>query len=296
MVFAPDEQVTTCVTLRFSTVADLISAATLVAIPAVAIVVVARIARLHPSRALLSRGRRPAGVRVNRAGLAVAGLGLAGLIAAMIVGLRRPEECDQASGLTAVVAIGLILLGALLIGGGWAYAVRAPWVVPATLAALDVWIFAINVVVSLDSQEPVQGLLLLAFVIHAICISVAARWSLTARDLGPVERAMAGEAGRTLAAVWVFLASYSGLALFRGESGIFSTAAGSAVTGALSLGALAVTMGSGFTKYSEAIHATPAAAPEGPQAALGEPGGDSGDAPAVAVPPRPADDSGAFPS
>jgi hypothetical protein len=81
----------------------------------------------------------------------------------------------------------------------------------------------------------------------------------TTKDLGPIERAKAGEAGRSLSAVWVFLASYAGLALLREENGVFSTPAGSAVTGALTVGALAVTMGSGFTKYIEAINAKPPA-------------------------------------
>ena len=141
------------------------------------------------------------------------------------------------------------LLGALLVGGGWAYAIRAGWVVLATIATLDVWIFFINLLIDLADPAAVQGLLLLAFAIHAVCILVAARWSFNAMDLGPIERAKAGEAGRTLAAVWVFLASYAGLAMIREVNGVFDTAAGSAVTGALTLGALAVTMGSGFTKY-----------------------------------------------
>jgi len=100
--------------------------------------------------------------------------------------------------------------------------------------------------------------LLLAFAIHGVCTTVAARWSFVTKDLGPIERAKAGEAGRTLSAVRAFLASYTALTLIRADEGIFATAAGSAVTGALSLGALAVTMGSGFTKYAEAVHAKPA--------------------------------------
>jgi len=132
-------------------------------------------------------------------------------------------------------------------------------VVFATLATVDIWIFYISLLIELDDPEAVHGLLLLAFAIHATCIGLAARWSFAARDLGPIDRAKAGEAGRTLSAVWVFLSSYTALALFRDEDSILSTAAGSAVVGALTLGALAATMGSGFTKYAEAIHAKPAA-------------------------------------
>jgi hypothetical protein len=131
-------------------------------------------------------------------------------------------------------------------------------VVLATIAVLDAWIFYFNLIVGVDDPEAVRGLLLLAFAIHGICTTVAARWSFVAKDLGPIERAKAGEAGRTLSAVWAFLAAYTALTLVRSDSGVFDTAAGSAVTGALSLGALAVTMGSGFTKYAEAIYAKPA--------------------------------------
>jgi len=69
--------------------------------------------------------------------------------------------------------------------------------------------------------------------------------------------------------VWVFLASYSALSILRTENTIFDSAAGSAVAGALTLGALAVTMGSGYTKYAEAIYAKPAAPPPPPPGRVG---------------------------
>jgi len=245
-----------CIELDFgSTAGDAVLVAGMLAIPAVAIPLVARFAKRHPSRALARGGRRQRGDWIFRLGLAISGIGVLGFTGALIVGIVDPDQCDNAGGALAFLSVLLALVGALLIGGGWAYAVRANWVVLATIAVLDVWIFYIFVAVS--TAEQVHGLLLLAFAIHGGCISVAASWSYKARDLGPIERAKAGEAGRGLAAVWVFLASYSTLALFREENGIFETAAGSAVTGALTLGALAVTMGSGFTKYAEAINAPP---------------------------------------
>ena len=245
-----------CIEFDFgSTVGDAVLVAGMLAIPAVAIPLVARFAKRHPSRALARGGRRQRGDWIFRLGLAISGIGVLGFTGALIVGIVDPDQCDNAGGALAFLSVLLALVGALLIGGGWAYAVRANWLVLATIAVLDVWIFYIFVVIS--TAEQVQGLLLLAFAIHGGCISVAASWSYKARDLGPIERAKAGEAGRTLAAVWVFLASYSSLASFREENGIFDTAAGSAVTGALTLGALAVTMGSGFTKYAEAINAPP---------------------------------------
>ena len=183
-----------------------------------------------------------------------------GIVTSIAAGNLDPSTCDASSGVVAVVGVVLTLVGGLLIGGGWAMATRSTWVVLATIAVLDAWIFYFNLIVGADDPEAVRGLLLLAFAIHGICTTVAARWSFVAKDLGPIERAKAGEAGRTLSAVWAFLAAYTALTLIRADSGIFDTAAGSAVTGALSLGALAVTMGSGFTKYAEAINAKPAGA------------------------------------
>ncbi len=182
----------------------------------------------------------------------------AGIVTSIATGNLDPSSCDASSGILAVVGVVLTLVGGLLIGGGWALATRSTWVVLATIAVLDAWIFYFNLIVGADDPEAVRGLLLLAFAIHGICTTVAARWSFVAKDLGPIERAKAGEAGRTLSAVWAFLAAYTALTLVRSDSGVFDTAAGSAVTGALSLGALAVTMGSGFTKYAEAINAKPA--------------------------------------
>lgn len=112
----------------------------------------------------------------------------------------------------------------------------------------------VAVLLGISNPESVQVLVVLAFTIHGCCTSVAARWSFTAMDLDPIGRAKAGEAGRTLGGVWVFLATYSVLAWLREDNDVFNSGAGSAVVGALTVGALAVTMGSGYTKYAEAIH------------------------------------------
>jgi hypothetical protein len=254
----PVTAATGCFVIQFGSVLDFVFGVGLLVIPAVSIPVIARIARRSPSRLLRQEGRRRTGVRIYRIGLPVAALGVAGIVASIAAGNLDPSSCDASSGIVAVVGVVLTLVGGLLIGGGWALATRSTWVVLATIAVLDAWIFYFNLIVGADDPEAVRGLLLLAFAIHGICTTVAARWSFVAKDLGPIERAKAGEAGRTLSAVWAFLAAYTALTLVRSDSGVFDTAAGSAVTGALSLGALAVTMGSGFTKYAEAINAKPA--------------------------------------
>jgi hypothetical protein len=262
MTIAPEPAISGCVSVDFGPLADILLAVGLIAIPATAILLIARIARRNPSRELVLAGRRQWGVRLRRWGLVMVTGAAIGFTAAIWIAINETGSCDDTpSGLIAFISIASGIVGALVVGGGWAIAIRAVWVVFATLATVDIWIFYISLLIGLDDPDAIAGLLLLAFAIHAICIALAARWSFAAKDLGPIERAKAGEAGRTLSAVWVFLASYTALALFRNESGIFSTAAGSAVIGALTLGALAATMGSGFTKYAEAIHAKPATPP-----------------------------------
>jgi len=245
------------VVLDFGTVLNFVLILVAILIPAVAVPVVARVARRNPSAPLLSAGRRPAGDRLLRWGLVASSVGVLGFISCLVLS-AWPAACGDGTviGAALLVSVLLTFVGFLMIGGGWAYSIRAGWVTLATLVILDSWIFLVNLAVGVAFPETINLLLLLAFAIHGLCSGVAARWMFNAQDLGPVERA---KAGRSLSAVWVFLASYAALALFRDENGVFSSPAGSAVTGALTVGALAVTMGSGFTKYTEAMNAKPAA-------------------------------------
>jgi len=264
MTFAPVETDQTCMTVNVVSLAELLQIVGAIAIPVLAALLIVRIARRHPAQALLREGRRVSGVRLSRWGAGVTVVGVLAVVTAIILGSFSSDSsdpCDRTSGAVAVSGVVVTAIGALLAGGGSAYARRAGWMVMATVAALDVWIFYINLLAIFTDEEGVEGLLLLAFAIHAVCMTVACRWAFTAKDLGPIERAKAGEAGRALAAVWVFLASYSALSILRTENTVFDSAAGSAVAGALTLGALAVTMGSGYTKYAEAIYAKPAAPP-----------------------------------
>lgn len=245
-----------CLAFDFGTGIDILFSIVVFAIPVAAVPLIARTARRHPSAALVREGRRRGGVQVFRVGLVLSGLSVAAMVTAFFIPASAANTCEPVAGYLTLAGVIVLFVGALMVGSGWAFAIRAGWVVLATIAVLDLLILYINVLVWIYGENS-GGLLLLAFAIHGICTLVAARWSFNAKDLGPIERAKAGEAGRTLGAVWVFLASYTALNVIRVENGIFDTAAGSAVTGALTLGALAVTMGSGFTKYSEAIHAKP---------------------------------------
>ena len=58
---------------------------------------------------------------------------------------------------------------------------------------------------------------------------------------------------RSIGAVWVFLAAYIVVSFFHNEKGPFDSSAGGAVLSALTLSALALTMGSGYTKYREVM-------------------------------------------
>ncbi len=243
-----------CVTVEIDGLLELLLALGAIAVPALAVPLLMRTARRHPSRSFLRDGRRPGGVAACRWGMGAAALGLAGMVTALVIGTVDPQPCDSPASALAVTSVVLAVLGALMAGGGWAFSLRANWVVLGTLAAVDVWIVFLTVVVGLEIQQSISLLAVLAFTIHACCTGVAARWSFTAMDLGPIGRAKAGEAGRTLGAVWVFLATYSLAAWLRDDNDVFQSGAGSAVVGALTVGALAVTMGSGYTKYSEAIH------------------------------------------
>ena len=246
-----------CLAFDFGTGIDILFSVVVFAIPVAALPLIARTARRHPSASLVREGRRRGGLQVFRFGLVLTGLSVAAMVIAFFIPSSSANGCEPVAGYLTLAGILVLFVGALMVGSGWAYAIRAGWVVLATIAVLDLLILYIQVLTWIYSVESTGGLLMLAFTIHGICTLVAARWSFNARDLGPVERAKAGEAGRTLGAVWVFLAAYTALNFIRVENGIFDTAAGSAVTGALTLGALAVTMGSGFTKYSEAINAKP---------------------------------------
>ncbi|MEP6561249.1 MAG: hypothetical protein ABJD68_09280 [Nakamurella sp.] len=288
-----------CVIIEVSGWVDLLIGVGLIAIPALGIPLMAWIAHRHPSGSAQRLGKRRPGVVVNRIGLAFAALGVIGLLTSDIRDTDTDQSCDAFDPI-AVVATVLILVGVLLVSGGWAAAIRASWVVLATLAILDCWILAISLVYR-PQEGSVNGVLFLAFGLHAGCCCVAARWMYNGQDLGPIERAKAGEAGRTLSAVWIFLASYSLLTLIRDESGVFQSAAASAVLGALTVGALAVTMGSGYTKYVEAVNAArpePAGPPQrtqSPEPAVAPGHAETpgpADAPGPAETPGPADAPG----
>ena len=152
---------------------------------------------------------RRAGARLFRIGVVLAAVGAFGIVAGTVINLVDHGECHTYGGISVLLGLLFAIVGGVFTGVGGAIAVRAGWVGLASMAAADVWIFYIMVSSASRSPDAVKGLLLLAFVIHAVCSLVTARWSFNAPGPGPVERAKAGEAGRTVGAVWVFLVAYS---------------------------------------------------------------------------------------
>ena len=101
-----------------------------------------------------------------------------------------------------------------MLGLAAAYTAQAGWVILATFFALDVWIiFGMVLMLVRATPDAPSPLLTLAFILHAVCMYLTTIWSSHARNL--------------------------------------STLAGGAVVSALTLSALAVTMGGGYTKYRE---------------------------------------------
>ena len=99
---------------------------------------------------------------------------------------QRDRSCETSPGGTfAFFSVVLGLVGVLVVGGGWAVAIRAAWVVFATLAMLDIWIFYFNLSSVWRTRTPLPGCCCSPSPFTAICITVAARWSFAARDLGP---------------------------------------------------------------------------------------------------------------
>jgi len=151
-----------CVVIDFGSFGDAMLALGIVAIPAVAVPVLAYIARRYPSQGFLTQGRRPGGIRMYRWGLAVFGTSLAGAIVSITLTWLESATCQPESiGWLVVSVIGAVI-GSLLIGGGWAMAIRATWVVLATIAVLDVWIFYINLLFGIADPSAVLGLVLVA--------------------------------------------------------------------------------------------------------------------------------------
>lgn len=227
-------------------------------IPAVAVIVIAMVSRRNPTRTLRWTSRRFAALLSHPA---VMTLGLIVLTAGVLIFgasifVTADNNGGACNGVAALGPLGLLitLVGAMSVGLTEAVTKQAGWVVLATFFVLDLWIVFGMVMMHLESnpQAP-DPMLLLAFMMHAVCMYLTMVWAFHARNLSTMAQIRAGEAGRSIGAVWVFLAAYILVGFFQREQGPFDSAAGGAVLSALTLSALALTMGSGYTKYREVM-------------------------------------------
>ena len=227
-------------------------------IPAAAIWIVAAILRRHPtdvprytSERITKLLDRPA-IRV--CGLVTLAAGLLIFGASIFITADGGPDCAKQFAVVAALGMLVTLCGAMVVGLAWAINGQAGWVLLATFFALDLWIVFGMVMMHLKGvPDAPDAMLMLAFVMHAICMYLTTVWAFHARNLTTLAQIRAGEAGRSIGAVWVFLAAYIVVSFFHNEKGPFDSSAGGAVLSALTLSALALTMGSGYTKYREVM-------------------------------------------
>lgn len=189
---------------------------------------------------------------VTMSGLAILVIGLFTFGASIIA--TADTHCAQGIGVLGALGLLATLCGAMLAGVAWAVTKQAGWVVLASFFTLDLWIIFGMVMMHLkDLPTAPDAMLLLAFIMHAVCMFLTTVWAFHARKLSSMAQIRVGEAGRSIGAVWVFLAAYIVVGFVHNEAGPFDSAAGGAVLSALTLSALALTMGSGYTKYREVM-------------------------------------------
>ena len=227
-------------------------------IPAAAVVIIGVVAQRHPTGTLRWTSRRISNLLGRRSllypALMLVLLGVLGFGASIFLGIDGGPDCARPVGILGGLGLLTTLCGAMLAGVTWAVIKQAGWVVLATFLALDLWIVWGMVMMHLEgAPNAPDSMLLLAFIMHAVCMYLTTVWAFRARHLSSLAQIRAGEAGRSIGAVWVFLAAYIVVGLLHNDSGPFDSAAGGAVLSALTLSALALTMGSGYTKYREVM-------------------------------------------
>jgi len=156
------------------------------------------------------------------------------------------------------VSVGCAVFGGLVLTVlGSAVATEAGWVGFALVVIVDLFSAALLVGFALLVPQEAQPAVIaaVAFGIHATCTTFACRWSFvvaTTPGARADDRAKAGETGRSLCALWVLL--LIGCLVVILDEGLADRAVAfltSPIFVALTLGALAVTMGGGHTKYVE---------------------------------------------
>ena len=229
-------------------------------VPFAAVWIISVTARRNPTDTARWTGRRMTAIfgrtPTLRGAAALLVSGLMTFAISIFVPPVQGEGCTTGFGTLGAVGMLLTLCGAILTGVAFAYIVQAGWVVLATFFALDVWIvFGMVMMTAEGIPTAPDPILMLAFLVHCVCMYLTANWAFHARNLSTLAQVRADEAGRTIGAVWIFLAAYVMVGLFHDQAGPFDSTAGGAVLSALTLSALALTMGGGYTKYREVMEA-----------------------------------------
>ncbi|WP_167100080.1 hypothetical protein [Mycobacterium sp. DL592] len=237
---------------------DLVQLAGELLIPAAAVWIMAVVVRRHPTDVprytspRITKALDKRAIRISAAVTLSAGLLIFG--ASIVTATDSAPGCTQWPAVLAALGMLVTLLGSMILGLAWAIHTQAGWVLLATFFALDLWIvFGMAMMHLKGVPDAPDAMLMLAFVMHAICMYLTTVWAFHARNLSTLAQIRAGEAGRSIGAVWLFLAAYIVVSFFHNETGPFDSSAGGAVLSALTLSALALTMGSGYTKYREVM-------------------------------------------
>ena len=174
--------------------------------------------------------------------------------------LLAAGTCPVPEWLTVLIGLAFFI-GLLLVVFGAAVSTEAGWVGFALVAVIDLLSVGLLLGYSLVDPEHAPFALVgaVAFTIHAGCTAVACRWSFVVGTMPGSradDRAKAGETGRSLCALWVLLLiAYLVIILDETLLDRAVSLLTSPIVVALTLGALAVTLGSGHTKYVEAREA-----------------------------------------
>lgn len=194
--------------------------------------------------------------RVQGAVASTVGKALLIAVLVAVLGVTAAGRCEVPEWF-GVILSGAMFVGLLLAVLGSAVATEAGWVGFALVVIVDLLSAALLVGYAVLDADGAGFALVgaIAFTIHAGCTAVATRWSFvvaTTPGARVDDRAKAGETGRSLCALWVLLLIVS-LVVIVDESLLdralsFLT---SPVIVALTLGALAVTLGGGHTKFVE---------------------------------------------
>jgi hypothetical protein len=184
------------------------------------------------------------------------------LSATLVVGLGilAAGVCAVPDWITVLLGLSFFV-GLLLVVFGAAVSTEAGWVGFALVVVVD--LLSVGLLLGYVLVDPERRSFALvgavAFGIHAGCTAVACRWSFVVGTMPGSradDRAKAGETGRSLCALWVLLLiAYLVVILDETLLDRAVSLLTSPVVVALTLGALAVTLGSGHTKYVEAREA-----------------------------------------